>query len=277
MAFLSFLIVLVQRALLRERHFIHAPSIILPLAFITVVVAVTAKLTGGIGLGALGGGSMGGKRYLMMFGAFTGFLAMISARIPPEKVKLYLGLFFVGQLVNAIGTFAPFMPGYYRFLFLVFPVETAGYAVIQEGATLEDIGALRPWGVTVACVACCYYMLARFGIKGILEPGRYGRVLMFGLLGVLSLFGGYRSFLILLLLTCAFLFFFEGLVRSRYMILVVMLGYPGRGDRNSLFLQVTRRHPKSLEFPAFGCQPGGACERRSLQCVAPEHVANPSA
>src|SRR5512138_3288910 len=52
MAFVSLGIALVQRALIGERRFIYAPSIVVPLILTLLVVLITAKLTGGFGVRA---------------------------------------------------------------------------------------------------------------------------------------------------------------------------------------------------------------------------------
>jgi hypothetical protein len=148
---------------------------------------------------------------------------MISMRIPLEKAKLFIAFFFLGQLTNAIGTFAPVMPKYLHFVFWMFPVETSGLAVIQDDLAVDDFQSLRPWGLTNACLAICFYLLARFGIKGVLDLSHQWRLLLFLAMAMVSLFGGYRSFLILLVMTCCFLFALEGLVRTRYMIMLVMV------------------------------------------------------
>jgi hypothetical protein len=110
MAFGSLTISIVQRTLVSQMRFVTVSWIMAPLMFLTAVVCVTARLTGGIGLNSLGGEMIGGKRYFYIFAAVAGFVAMTARRIPPEKVRLYVGLYFLSELTNFIGTTAPWAP-----------------------------------------------------------------------------------------------------------------------------------------------------------------------
>src|SRR5215472_5525901 len=103
LAFVSLAISIVQKTLVHEFRFIHAPSIVAPLLFIAIVVFVTAKGTGGFGLQSLGSSTVGGRRYWAIFGGIAGFLAMLGHRIPPHKAALYVGLFFLGAIATLVG------------------------------------------------------------------------------------------------------------------------------------------------------------------------------
>src|SRR5439155_7448157 len=59
MAWISLTISVVQHILNPRIKFLHAPAVTRPLLLLVVVVLVTAKLTGGIGLNALGSEVMG--------------------------------------------------------------------------------------------------------------------------------------------------------------------------------------------------------------------------
>ncbi len=61
-----------QRALNKDMRFISAPQVTLPLLCLVGVVLATAKLTGGIGLHALGDPVMGGKKYVFLLVGITG-------------------------------------------------------------------------------------------------------------------------------------------------------------------------------------------------------------
>src|SRR5215469_10211226 len=84
-AFLSLLISVIQRTLVRDMRFIHAPSVVLPVLFLTGVILATGLLTGGFGLRAFGSSQIGGKAYYVLFGGVAGFLAMLARRIPAHK------------------------------------------------------------------------------------------------------------------------------------------------------------------------------------------------
>src|SRR5882724_9538865 len=65
---ISFMISVLQFILNREMKLISVPTVTKPLLFILLVVLITARLTGGIGLNALGSSeNVGGKRYVILF------------------------------------------------------------------------------------------------------------------------------------------------------------------------------------------------------------------
>jgi len=212
MSGVSLFISLFQRALSREHRFISAPSLVIPLVFLAAVVLATAQLTGGLGLKILGSENVGGKRYFMLFAGMAGFLAMIAHRIPEEKALRYVGMFLLGSLTNAVTTILLFLgPGFY-FLFLFFPVELeTSFASV---GLQPDI--IRLWGSSVAAMGFFFYILARYGIRQSFSLKRPWRaILLFALLAFGSS-GGFRTFLVLMTLTFAVLFYLEGLFVSKY-------------------------------------------------------------
>lgn len=90
---ISLLISVLQRMISSQSQFITVPQIILPLVFMLAVVIFTAKMRG-FGVRALGGSVYGGHRYFYLVSAILGYFALSSKRIPPERINLYLGLFF---------------------------------------------------------------------------------------------------------------------------------------------------------------------------------------
>jgi hypothetical protein len=225
MAFLSLGMAILQRAIVREKRFILEPSIILPLVFLGVVVGSTAYLTGGISLGIFGGEYGGGRRYIMLFGAIAGFFAMTATRIPPEKAGLFVGLYFLGELGNSICSLAPFLPGPLQSLALIFPPESqTSAALLTEDISVSELQIFRPWGLSLTCLAVCYYLLARFGASGVLQFKHPWRLLLFFGFAVGSLVAGFRTFAVMLAMTFGFLFWFQGLARSRYMVVLLAAG-----------------------------------------------------
>ena len=118
---LSFGISVLQRAMNKEMRFIPAPQITLPLLCLGVVALVTAKMTGGFGLHALGNPVMGGKKYVFLLAGIVGYFALTARRIPPERAGLYVALFFLGGCLDVIGDLVAFIPRSFYFLFLFFP------------------------------------------------------------------------------------------------------------------------------------------------------------
>jgi hypothetical protein len=214
MAFLSLLISIVQRTILREMRFLHVPSLVLPLLFIALVVYLTGKVRGGFGLASFGGETIGGRRYWTAFAGIAGFLAMIAQRIPPQKAMLYVGLFFLAPILNSVGNTIDFVAPSFYWIFLIFPVE---YLPGQGPSMIA-----RFYGLTLAGMGVYYYLLARHGVGGILGARNLRRgLLLFGALA-LTMTGGYRSFFILMVMTFLFVFYYEGLLRSRYTVMLLL-------------------------------------------------------
>jgi hypothetical protein len=83
-------------------------------------------------------------------------------------------------------------------------------------------------GVTFMSLAVCWFMMLRYGIRGILDLHRPWRFITFAVMVALGLLGGFRSFLILFGLVSLIQFYFEGLFRTRF------LWVPGRGSATLL-------------------------------------------
>ena len=204
---LSLGISVLQRAMNRNLRFIPAPQITWPLLCLTLVVLVTAKLTGGIGLHALGDPVMGGRKYVMLLAGIFSFFALTARRVPPHQAGLYVAMFFLGGCVNALGDLVSFIPRSFYFLFLFIPADPYSYT--------GSISTMRFAGVSVASSAVFSYMLARYGINGIFMARKPWRMAVFVFFFALSFFGGFRS----TLLTCALIFliqfFLEGMHRTK--------------------------------------------------------------
>jgi O-antigen ligase len=69
-----------------------------------------------------------------------------------------------------------------------------------------------------------YLMLMRYGLRGVLDITRPWRVVLFCSLFGSSLLGGYRSAVVLGLLLLGFQFHFEGLFRTRFLLVFVLTG-----------------------------------------------------
>ena len=207
MLVLSLGISVLQRAMNKNMRFITAPQITLPLVCLLVVALATARLTGGIGLHALGNPVMGGKKYAFLLTGILGYFALTARRIPPRQAGLYVALFFLGGCVNVVGDLIAFIPREFYFIFLVFPPDLYAYTASESTMRFSGVGMMSS--------AIFSYMLARYGINGIFRAGKLWRVAALILFSTLVLFGGFRS----LLFSCALLFliqfFLEGMHRTR--------------------------------------------------------------
>src|SRR5207253_8976013 len=109
----------------KQIRFQNVPSLTWPLLFLGFVVLVTAKLTGGIGLHSLGGGTYGGKKFVFVLAAMVGYYAISSQRIPPDKAARYIGLYFLST-ITAVASNLIYLagPSFYA-LYLFFPTDNA--------------------------------------------------------------------------------------------------------------------------------------------------------
>ena len=236
MTAISLLLTILQQILKRDVVFAGVPSITWSLVFLAFVIVLTAKLTGGIGIAAFGGASIGGKRYVQLFCAIAGYFAITAYRIPKERSLLYAALYFLGTLSMIIGSLAPWMPGGLHFLFALFPVENM--AALSGGGPTEN---MRLSGVTMAAAGVLSFILARHGMKGLFGGGErwrflplqfrggFGinqpwRLLAFLAIAWISLAGGYRSIPIMFIMIFFCLFLFEGLHRTSLAPILLLVG-----------------------------------------------------
>jgi hypothetical protein len=228
MAMLSFAITIVERALNPELEMNPAPIMFRPLVLLLVVVVATALLTGGIHLGSLGGATSGGRRYIYIIAAVLGFIAMTSRRIPEPQANLYLGLFLLGAVTTLFGELAAYAGPAAKFVWYVFPQYAQAtlfstgddQSVVVAGGLGEHVG--RSYGFTVAFTALLNYMLARYGLKDLLNGRNVPKSILALLFFVGSMIGGFRSSLVALGLTAFFIFWLEGLLRSKYFFTTVV-------------------------------------------------------
>ncbi|MBU6400992.1 MAG: hypothetical protein KGS61_11785, partial [Verrucomicrobia bacterium] len=208
LAFVSLGMCLLRYTLRRQHLFMDVPAITRPLIALTIVVGVTMILRGGVGGRALGSQLWGTKRYIWIFAAVAGYFALTSERIPAKRAELYAALFLLSAITSAISDFAYAAgPSFYPLFYVVSP-EMAGMQAVSTNP-LE-----RFTGVAYAASAVCYYLIMRFGIRGLSDLRRPWRLVAFVTMMVAGLFGGFRSVLILLLLVLLVQFYFEGLFRS---------------------------------------------------------------
>ena len=221
---ISFGISVLQYILNRQMKFISVPMVARPLLFILAVVLLTARLTGGIGLNALGGdgGNVGGRRYIALILAVMGFFALIAVKIPKHKRKLYVFLYFAGTLSMVIANLALVVAPGFSFIFLIFPTDEAGIAALSNSTIGQASGIVRLGGLANGAVAIVFIMLAFYGVRGLIDLRKSWRLSVLGLAIVATLFGGFRSQVIILTLMLGLLFYLEGLAQSRLLPMLLL-------------------------------------------------------
>jgi hypothetical protein len=219
MAYASFGIVVVEKALVRERRLMPASSVLLPVLFMGLVVFLTGQLTGGFGAKVFGGDTFGGRRYIFIFAGVAAFIAIISQQIPLKQAQLYITLFFVGGLANLLGSLIPNLPKPFWGLSLLFPVTRNDFgAMMTESAFAGGGGIDRYFGLTTACQAGVALLLALHGIRESIERGKFVRFSLLLGVAVLGAVGGFRSYLVLTAVLVFLVAYFEGVFRSRLVI-----------------------------------------------------------
>jgi hypothetical protein len=143
-------------------------------------------------------------------------------RIPAQRAHLYFGIFFLSGVTLAIGSLAPYIPSGFSFLYLLFPVDSwVFYSPDSEGPSLS---VARLVGVAIGAMFAMYYMLGRYGIRGMALSGRPWRFGVFLLIWAVSLIGGFRSFMLLSAMLFMVQFFLEGLHKTRLLLVFLVAG-----------------------------------------------------
>lgn len=228
----------------KQSGFQILPSITFPLMFLVLVVLVTGKLTGGIGLRSLGGESFGGKKLVFIFAAIVGYFAISGRRIFPHNIGRYTGLYFLSALTTALPNLIYMAgPGLW-WLFMFFPSDMAMSQAMDDFASVAgSVTFSRLSGLAFAGFGVYSFMLMRYGISGILQLNRWWRPLLFLVVVSLSTLGGFRSVLVMFALTFMVQFYFEGLFRTRFL-LVLILGVVLGG---SFLVMFAERLPLSVQ------------------------------
>lgn len=216
---LSFAVSFTHRILDRKVHFISVPQLTRPLLVLLAVVLLTAEARGGIGLRSMGAEAAGGRRYFEIFIGILGYFALTTRVIPLERVPRYLALFFLGGAASMISILYGKLPGVFDFVFLFIPpTHYAMGEVMGTGGGLA--GVFRPFATAANLFFA--FMLARYGIQGIMAPGHKRRLVVMVIVVVMGVLSGSRLALVSMIMIFAFQFWLEGLLRSR---LAVFFGF----------------------------------------------------
>jgi O-Antigen ligase len=240
---ISLLVSILQHTLNKKIKFIHVPTLAWPLLFLAVIILGTARLTGGIGLRVAGGESYGGRRYIWILSAIIGYFALTAQKVPPNRVILYVCLFFLSALTAAISNLAGQLSPVFNFLFLLFPIDEVGLRALTHEAIGPQSIVTRLGGLSIASAAMFSALLAIYGIRGIFNLRKYWRLGIFLFFTVLAMLGGYRSVVIGFMLTFGAMFYLEGLMRSRLLpILVIIFIFMG-----AITLPFVNKMPLSIQ------------------------------
>jgi len=249
LAAMNFGIAVLNRIIQKRQVFFSVPPVTMSLLLFLATVVITAKLRGGMGVQALGGGAMGGRGYYYIIAAVLGYFALASQPIPMEKAKLYIGLFFLPGLIGMVSHLVYFAGPAFYFLFLLIPV---GYAAVQ--ASTEGTGMARMAGFWAAATSITFYFAALYGIRGILQ--KWWRVLLIVIFVGLGTLSGFRSNLLMLALILAILFAVEGLFRSLIFPIVLVCGALVFAGLFTFSLQLPYSVQRTFSFLPIKINPG---------------------
>jgi hypothetical protein len=213
MAPVALMFAVMNRAVNPDQRFISVPSIVMPLVFFFGVLVLTACMTGGIGFRVLGASTYGSRSYFYMTMAIAGYFAFTSRRIPVEKAPAYVACFFLVTVSSLVPHLLYYLGPHAFFLFQIFPTSYIGEQVKADAVMGQGIFrwvALSAVGPAVGC-----FLFARYGVRGLLDLNRPWRGALFLLAVAVGALSGFRSAVVLMMLTFAALFCIEGLHRTR--------------------------------------------------------------
>lgn len=235
MAAISLAIGILQYTLNRNMKFLSVPSVARPVFLLIAVVLVTMRFTGGIGIRSFGSETNGGRNYIELLGAIVGYFAITNLRIPPKRVNLYVALYFLGSATAAIAELPGRVPAFFNFLFLVFPVSSLAAFEDPNSVVRPSLLSSRMHDLSVVGASVVCWMLARYGLRGILDIRKPWRLTLIGFFFVVSLFGGFRSAFLVLAMILGLLFYLERLHRTGWL-LPVIFGLLAGGGLMILFM-----------------------------------------
>ncbi|HMJ89455.1 MAG TPA: O-antigen ligase family protein [Candidatus Acidoferrum sp.] len=208
------------RILQRRPLFTHVPMLTFSLLGLALVVLITAKLRGGIGMRSLGSGSYGGKQYFYLLMSILGYFAFASQSIDMAKIGRFTKSFYLSGLTGVISNLIYSLPSLW-FLYLIFP---AGLALSQAQAEYFGLRMSRIAGFSLVGTSVLYYLLARHGLAGVLSVRKPWRILIFGVVLLLCAASGYRSILLLVILLISALYCLEGWFFTRWSFVALLAG-----------------------------------------------------
>ncbi len=206
---MSLTIAILERIMNSDRRFLRVPVLTWPLLFIAAMAFLTAELTGGVGLHTLGGGLGGGRKYLTLFVGIACFFALVSHPIPPARRKFYVALFLLPGLLSLIGDLFPYLPAPLNYINLLIP--PTGYNVGRAELGSTSVFIDRFSAVATGSSMLLSFMMARWGMRGIFLGRSWWRPPVFVLAFLLIPMGGFRAFLVGMVITIVLMMFLEGL------------------------------------------------------------------
>jgi len=195
------------------RRYCGFRSLDLSVIFMALVVLFTMKATGGAGLNILGAQVFGGRRYVTMLAAAVGYFALVAHPLSLQKAKTLGSIFWAMSGTAILGNMAYALGPSFFFFFYLFPVEFVLSQANAEDITLAG-GVVRFSGLAPLGFGIIYWLLSRFGLRGVLDIAKSWRIILAVVAVVLIMLAGFRSNIILISLIITVLFFIEKIHRT---------------------------------------------------------------
>jgi hypothetical protein len=243
----GFLLVVLNRCLDREVTLFHPGGVGWSLVALAFVVVVTAACRGGVGLKALGSDAHGGRKYIMILLAIAAYFVLVAQPVPRRRLALYVGLFFLMGVTQMLSHALYLAGGKFYWAYYFVSVEPAiGQAAMDW--QVAGGGAFRSTAFADAASGVCAWILATRGIRGVLDLRRPWPFLVSVLCLGLGMLGGFRSFVLGILLTYVVMFFVEGLHRTWYLGVVLAILLAGGGLTFTFVDRLPTSIQRSLSF-----------------------------
>ncbi len=240
----SLAITVLSMILNKEQKPVHVPSVFWWLLAFGAVVIFTMKMNGGLGLRSFGSTSYGGKKYFFLLFTVIAFSAICAHRIPRGKEQAYMAMFLLPPLATFMSNLIYMAGPSLWFLYYLFPVDSAFLQAQEDfGGSMAGDRIGRIGGLAVAGVALFSFMLARYGVRGILDWTKPWRLLAFLGIVVLSLLGGFRSVVVTLAMLFIIQYLLEGLFHTRTTLFLATLAIVGA----VALIPFTRQLPLSVQ------------------------------
>jgi hypothetical protein len=210
---ISFMISFTHKILDEHVHFVSVPQLTAPFLALGAVVIVTAELRGGFGLRSMGGETVGGRRYVEILMAILGYFALTAREIPFERAYRWLGLFQLSGAVTAVSILYGHISSLFNFIFLFLPVMMIDGVGDSFGPDSSSTLAYRPLAGAGGVVFG--FILARYGIRQMMAPGRKWVFVIFCAVSLATMFSGSRLALVSMAMIFGIQFWLEGLFRTR--------------------------------------------------------------
>jgi hypothetical protein len=217
MAGISLLISFLQRTLLKREKLHGFPSLSYPLIALGLVTVVTMFATGGVQSRAFGSEGWGAGRYIGVFGGIIVYFALVAQPISPRRAKLLASLFFLSGVLYIFSDL-PILAGS-RFQFIS---HLLGLNYYQSQYDSGAVDFQRFPGIAWGMIALCYFLMMRYGIRGMFDWHYPLRAILWIAAFILALMGGYRSTIVEFAILLTVLFYFEKLFFSPFFF--VLLG-----------------------------------------------------